>query len=56
MYRRDKSKGLVRLDSLELKYYRGFRVGGTGNPKCLLYGGPYKPPTLGIVPSTLNPL
>ena len=32
------------------------RFDGTGAPRGLLDGGPYKPPNLGIVPSTLNPL
>ena len=31
-------------------------VDGTGIPRCLLDGGPYQPPNLGIVQSTLNPL
>ena len=39
-----------------LFYYGGFRANGTGTPRCLLDGDPYKPPTSVIVPSTLNPL
>ena len=28
----------------------------TGTPRCILDGGPYEQPNLGIVPSTLKPL
>ena len=45
------------LKGIPLKVYWEvtFRVDGT-NQRCLLCGGPYKPPNLGIVPSTLKPL
>lgn len=40
----------------EARGHNGFRVDGTTAYRCVLEGGPSKPPTLGSVRSTLNPL